>query len=310
MQGRIVAALIGAFVWTACATSVDSNPGDEPTPQADASGAPTPQADASDEPSPPPPSSDDGSADAIQVTIDDAAFGSDVDTTPTGPVDYGGVGQLVLVPLQYTTQPVPPIIAAECMGDPTAGFTEYKDSFVVQRPYDLAAADRFSYANGIYTIWVLSSDKPHAMGNGTAPRTEVRYSDMKSGEHIWTGDFMVESPSEDVCIFQVKGALGAIGVYLRVNAGSLHQLNGADFMSGIYGNWYNLKVYWNSATGLGNVYINNCLKATIHGQGNSIFYFKHGTYTCKSSICKDHYKNIHLYQRGSSDVYNVKSPIP
>jgi hypothetical protein len=31
----------------------------------------------------------------------------------------------------------------ECREDPTAGFTGYTDSFVVQRPRNLAAADRY-----------------------------------------------------------------------------------------------------------------------------------------------------------------------
>jgi hypothetical protein len=260
--------------------------------------------------------------DAMPMPGDDAADDGDApasgdgagvlgfDAGPPGNVDYGGVGQLPLVPLAYTPQPVPPIIPMDCSGDPTQGFTEYKDSFVIQRPYDLAAADRFSYQNGIYTIWVLPNDKPHVMGNTTHGRTEVRYSDMKTGQHLWTGDVMVESPSENVCIFQVKGALGPIGVYLRVNAGNVHQLGGADFMTGIYGKWFNLKVLWDSDTGAGTVWVNNCQKMTVQNQAHSIFYFKHGTYTCFSSICRDHFRNIHVYQKGSTDQYNVKSPIP
>jgi hypothetical protein len=232
---------------------------------------------------------------------------------PGGAVNYGKVGELALVPLAYTAEPVPPLIPLDCPDDPTQGFSEYKDSFVVQRPYDLAAADRFKYENGIYTEWVLSTDKPHRTNNTTAPRTETRYSDFQTGQHLWEGDFMVEAPSEDVCIFQVKGALGPIGVYLRVNGGAMHQLrNGSagDFLTGIYGKWYHLSVSWDVATGTGKVWINHCLKETIHGTKGSVWYFKHGTYTCKSPMCRDHFKNIHLYQRGASDPTNVKSPIP
>jgi hypothetical protein len=36
-----------------------------------------------------------------------------------------------------------------CPGDPTPGFTEYEDSFVVQRPYTLAGADRIKYQSGV-----------------------------------------------------------------------------------------------------------------------------------------------------------------
>jgi hypothetical protein len=33
--------------------------------------------------------------------------------------------------------------------------------------------------------------------------------------------------------------------------------------------------------------------------GSRDFYFKNGVYTCiaPATICKDHYKNIHLYQK-------------
>ena len=91
--------------------------------------------------------------------------------------------------------------------------------------------------------------------------------------------------------------------------GNLHKLGGANFLSGIYGKWYNLKAAWDVSRGTGPVWINNCLKITVHGTKGSIWYFKFGTYTCANGVCKDHYKNIHLYQKGSTDKHNVKSSI-
>jgi hypothetical protein len=40
------------------------------------------------------------------------------------------------------------------------------------------------------------------------------------------------------------------------------------------------------------------------------WYFKHGVYTCESGTCLSHYKNIHLFQKGSTDKYNVMSSYP
>jgi hypothetical protein len=255
--------------------------------------------------------SGDGAADEVVGAARSLDGGEefDADWTPPGPVDYGGVGEEPLVPLFYTREPVPPIVPMDCPGDPTDGYTEYRDSFVIQRPYDLPASDRFQYENGIYTLWVFPDDKSHATWSHTHSRTETRYSDMKTGEHIWAGDVMVESSSENVCIFQVKGALGPLGIYLRVNHGNVHELGDDDFLFDIYDKWFNLKAAWDSETGTGRVWINNCLKLTVRNQKGSIFYFKHGTYTCNSSICRAHFKNIHLYEKGSSDIYNVKSPI-
>jgi hypothetical protein len=120
---------------------------------------------------------------------------------------------------------------------------------------------------------------------------------------------MVEPGSENVCIQQVKGALGPLGTYLRVNGGTIHQLNGGDVASNIYGKWLNLKVAWDIPSGTGRIWINNCLKLTVHGTKGSTWYFKFGTYTCNSAKCTAHFKNVHRYQKGSTDQFNVKSPI-
>jgi hypothetical protein len=228
---------------------------------------------------------------------------------PPGMVDYGGVGQEPLVRLDHSFEPVPPMVAMDCPDDPTQGFTEYQDSFVIQRPYDLPASDRFKYENGIYTLWVLPNDKSHATWSSTKSRTETRFSDVKTGEHLFSADVMVEAGSENVCIQQMKGALGPLGTYLRVNGGTLHQLGGDTVATGIYGKWINVKVAWDIPTGTGRVWINNCLKTTVHGTKGSTWYFKFGTYTCASAKCTAHFKNIHLYQKGSTDQFNVKSPI-
>jgi hypothetical protein len=196
------------------------------------------------------------------------------------------------------TGEVPPIIAPECPGDLTQGFTEYQDTFVVQHPYDVMAEDRYSFENGIYTIWVFKGDKPHEPGNTTRERTEFRWSNMSSGVHVWSGDFKVDANSEHVCIFQVKNSGPPTGVYLRVDHGSLHQLGGPNFLSGIYDEWFNLKVVVDIAAATGKVYINNCLKQTVNmPRGSGTWYFKNGTYTCDSTVCRDHFKNIHLYVR-------------
>ncbi len=57
------------------------------------------------------------------------------------------------------------------------------------------------------------------------------------------------------------------------------------------------------------IFIDNCLKETSHApKGTPYWYFKNGVYTCNASICRNHYKNIHLYEKSSMDKYNVISP--
>jgi len=219
---------------------------------------------------------------------------------PTAPPNYGGPGEHPSIPLQYTATPVPPLVTPDCPDDPTQGFTEYKDTFVIQRPYDLAAGDRFSYEGGIYTFFVKSSDKAHQPGNTTAPRTEARYPNFSSGEHVWTGDVMLDSPLSRTCIFQIHNVEASIAVYLRVVNGRLFNLStGKTILDGAYGKWFNLKVAFNTQTHQVRTYINNCLKETSQSPSGPTpnWYFKNGTYTCDSGTCRDHYKNIHLYQR-------------
>jgi len=232
------------------------------------------------------------------AAVDAAVTAADAGSTPTGPGNYGGPGEHPSIPVQYTDAPVPPLVMPECPDDPTQGFTEYKDTFVIQRPYDLAAADRFSYENGIYTFFVKSTDKAHQPGNTTAPRTEARYPNFSSGEHIWTGDVLLDSPLSRTCIFQIHNVEASIAVYLRVVGGRLFNLStGKTILDNSYGKWFNLKVAFNTKTHQVRTYINNCLKETSQSPSGPTpnWYFKNGTYTCDSGTCRDHYKNIHLY---------------
>jgi hypothetical protein len=231
----------------------------------------------------------------------------------TGSIDYGGVGQQPLIPLAYTAQPVPPIVAMECPDDPTAGFTEYKDSFVVQRPRDLAAKDRFKHENGIYTVWIQRDDQPHKANNTTRPRTEARFSDLGTGEHMMSFDVMVEPGSDGTVVHQFKSAGtrgGNIGTYLEVNGGTMKDRAGP-VASNILGKWLNIKVAFDIATGVGRIWLNNCLKVTTQKEKNALWYFKFGTYHCDGAdVCRANFKNIHLYQKGSTDKFNARSPIP
>jgi hypothetical protein len=176
--------------------------------------------------------------------------------------------------------------------------TEFVGQFQIQKPYDLPESDRYKFANGIYTIFVKKGDKAHAPGNTTRERTEARYQDMSSGVQLWSGDFFLHSPSQHVCVFQVKNAGPPTGVYLRVDNGTMHELHGGNVLTSMYDKWFNMKILVDVGAGTGKVYINNCLKETVNmPRGNGTWYFKHGTYTCDSDVCTADFKNIHLYKK-------------
>ena len=195
---------------------------------------------------------------------------------------------------------VGPFVPPDCPGDPTAGWTEYADTFHIEHPYDLMVSDRYTFQNGIHTFWIFPTDKPHEVGNTTAPRTEAHWTNFTTGQRMWTADVLVDSPSDNTTIFQVHTtASGAGPVYIRVENGTVQEINGSVIARGVYDKWFNLKVAFESATSSATIYVNNCQKLVMNNSrpGSRNFYFKNGVYTCDSSICRDHYKNIHLYQK-------------
>ena len=195
---------------------------------------------------------------------------------------------------------VGPPVAMDCPGDPTQGLTEYMDTFNIEHPYNLQVSDRYTFIDGIHTFWIYPTDKPHEINNTTAPRTEARWSNFTSGHRVWSADVMVESPSTHTVIFQVHTtASGAGPVYLRIDRGNLYELDGSLVARDLYSKWFNLKVAFDAPASDAVIYINNCQKLTLRNSrpGSGTFYFKNGVYTCESSICRDHYKNIHLYMR-------------
>jgi hypothetical protein len=207
---------------------------------------------------------------------------------------------------------VGPVVTMDCPGDPTAGYTEYKDTFHVESPYTLPTNARFSITDGgIYNFWVFPNDAPHSpTANGRAPRSEARWGQLvdaatggnfTSGQRIWSGDCFWESSVNGSVIFQVHTTATGIGpVYLVMNGNSIPPIDGAMVTGGIVGRWVNMKVAFNAATLSSNLYINNCLRGTIaHGtRGDGNFYFKQGVYHCADAAgCRDHYKNIHFYRK-------------
>ena len=94
-------------------------------------------------------------------------------------------------------------------------------------------------------------------------------------------------------------ATGAGPVYIRMQSGNIQEIDGSVIAQGMYGKWFNLKVAFEAATSTATIYVNNCQKLLLRNSrpGSRDFYFKNGVYTCESSICRDHYKNVHLYQK-------------
>jgi hypothetical protein len=235
-------------------------------------------------------------------SVSDAGSSVPMTTDAGPPPSYEGENPI------YEGPDVGPVVAMECPGDPTEGYTEYKDSFHIERPYDVPVNTRFSLTGGIYNFWVFPNDKPHRPdANGRNPRTEATFGGtydkatvrqnvgtasgigyFTSGKRIYSADVMIESSARNSFVFQLHTTAKGIGpIYL----------SGGGVPGGKLDKWYNVKFVFDAATLKSQVYINNCLKGTVSGpRGDGRFYFKHGVYHCgNSGGCRSHYKNIHFY---------------
>jgi hypothetical protein len=276
--------------------------GSETTP--DANAAATPDANTATTPGVGPATDGGGGGD-----IFDSSTPMSVDGAP--PPSYDGE-----IPIYYGP-PVGPFVQMDCPDDPTQGWTEYKDSFNVQHPYNLPVNARFSITGGVYNFWVFPNDFPHSPNaGGRNPRTEARYggtadvatgTNFQSGMRMYNADMLIESNAIGSAIMQIHATDPAVPIGVRimpngdmVNDGTLTVVQGSSVPGGLIGKWFNYKASLDTATMQVNIYINNCLKSTYTAQrGSGAFYFKNGVYFCKTSQngCFSHYKNIHLYKR-------------
>jgi hypothetical protein len=220
---------------------------------------------------------------------------------------------------------VGPAVKMNCPDDPTQGWTEYQDTFHVERPYMVPINTRFSIIDGIYSLWVFPNDGPHSpIAHGRGPRTEATYGGLHdvanlvtdnsvskgiayftSGMRLWSVDMLLESNAEGSIVVQIHTTAAGIGpIYMGFVGGNLENnlktaVVGSSVPGGLTNSWFNLKVAFNAATLQSQLYVNNCLKATVSGpRGDGHFYFKNGVYGCRHAEgCHQHIKNIHLYTK-------------
>jgi hypothetical protein len=336
---RPIDLLLLVLVVTACSSKPPS-PGDPPGAGSGGSpgGETTGNGGSGGEPAGAPPAGG-GSADAASGATMDAATGTSFDAS-SGAVDgarSSGDGATPMgsdggpqpsyegeIPIYYGPDPGP-VVTMQCPEDPTAGWTEYQDSFHVERPYTVPISTRFSIIGGIYSWWVFPNDGPHSpIAHGKGPRTEATYGGFHdranlvtdnsvskgiayftSGTRMWSADMRLPASAEGSIIMQIHTTAAGIGpIYMGFTGGNLtHNLktavSGSSVPGGLVDTWFNLKVAFDAATLKSQLFINNCLKATVTGpRGDGHFYFKNGVYGCRHAEgCREHLKNIHLYAK-------------
>jgi hypothetical protein len=258
-------------------------------------------------------------ADAASFTVDS---NTPMNVEGGAPPSYEGE-----IPIYYGPE-VGPIVEMNCPEDPTQGWTEYQDSFHLERPYNVPQNTRFSITGGIYNFWVFPGDRPHSpIAMGRNPRTEATYGGtydkanvkgggglsgnigyFTTGKRMYSADIRIENNAIGSAFMQIHTTAaggGPIGIRMQgngdiVNNGSLTVVTGSSVPGGIVNKWFNFKASLDADSLEVNIYVNNCLKKTYKGsRGDGNFYFKNGVYFCKTSQngCFTHYKNVHLYKK-------------
>jgi hypothetical protein len=185
-----------------------------------------------------------------------------------------------------------------CAGSPAAGWTEYQDDFNVQKPFDIPLEQRFKVENGVYTAWITRTDKGYSPSTPTGPRTEMRWqTNWTTGEHMWEADVMYEPGTTHCAIMQVKSNTAGEPIYLQVNDGNLRNSVNPVIMRDTYNKWIHINVAYNPDSGVGRVWLNNCMVFTRNYDQKGEWYFKNGVYGCDTDLCRAHFKNIKFYRK-------------
>ncbi|VAH20948.1 unnamed protein product [Triticum turgidum subsp. durum] len=189
--------------------------------------------------------------------------------------------------------------------DPTAGFTVVsleESNFSLQRPFDEASGTRYSFDGTVRTLWVLSSDKPHARQSHTSPRTEIKMEgyDYSSGVWQFEGHGYVPSGTTGVSIMQVFGAgETATTLMLHVYNGALRYYDRQVVEDDIYDRWFRLNVVHDVKASTLTVYIDGKQKLHVHGRGGHSHYFKFGVYAQNhdSRCMESRWKGIRIFKK-------------
>ncbi|CAM8899815.1 unnamed protein product [Rhodiola kirilowii] len=169
-------------------------------------------------------------------------------------------------------------------GDLTKGFVSMpldQTNLVIQKPYDVGVAERSSFKNGVHTLWVYSTDKPHTRDSHTNPRTEIRITGYDYSSGVWQFEAFgyVPSNTSGVVVMQIFGAGDhATTMMLRVHDGALSYYRNPVLVENIYDEWFKLNVIHDVGGSTVKIYINSELKYEASGRQGSTHYFKCGVY--------------------------------
>ena len=184
----------------------------------------------------------------------------------------------------------------------TQGFTQTPFQYNIQSPYKVPQADRYTFDKdkNVHICWVKSDDSSFQAGNGTDPRTELRWTnEWTSGQHMLDADVWIAPTTDRTNIVQVFSTTPPTTFMLtawkdRTLRYYFGTGNGPIIMMDAFGKWFNLKVLHNVAAHQVTVYINDVKSMSFADKG-SHWHFKNGNYGCRSERCETHWHNLRYW---------------
>ena len=184
----------------------------------------------------------------------------------------------------------------------TEGFTLTPFTFEIQSPYKTPRAERYTYdaATNTHICWVKSDDSSFQAGNGTDPRTELRWQEeWTSGKHMFESEVWIAGTTDRTNIVQVFSTNPPTTFMLtawkdRTLRYYFGTGNGPVIMTDAFEKWFNLKVLHDVSTHQVTVFINDVKSMSFPDKGNH-WHFKNGNYGCRSERCETRWKNIRYW---------------
>jgi hypothetical protein len=184
----------------------------------------------------------------------------------------------------------------------TQGFTMTPFTYNIQSPYKVPQSERYTYdkATDTHICWVKSDDSSFQAGNGTDPRTELRWQEeWTSGQHMLDSDVWIAGTTDRTNIVQVFSTTPPTTFMLTAWADKTLRYyfgtgNGPIIMKDAFEHWFNLKVLHNVSTHRVTVYINDVESMSFADKG-SHWHFKNGNYGCRSQRCETRWRNLRYW---------------
>jgi hypothetical protein len=184
----------------------------------------------------------------------------------------------------------------------TQGFTMTKFTYNIQSPHTIPQSERYTFdaATNTHTCWVKSTDSSFQAGNGTDPRTELRWlEEWTSGQHMLEAEVWIGGQTDRTNIVQVFSTSPPTTFMLtawkdRTLRYYFGTGNGPVIMTDAFEKWFNLKVLHNVSTHQVTVYINDVKSMSFADKG-SHWHFKNGNYGCRSERCETRWRNLRYW---------------